>query len=120
MDGIDPAAVADAITDQTVLVSVMAANNEVGTINPIAEIGRLCHERGIVFHTDAAQAVGKVPLTSNPARSICSASLATKFMPPRGSVCCTSGGAIRRSGWCRWSTAAVTSAGCEAERCRCR
>ena len=55
-------AVAGALTDQTVLVSVMAANNEVGTINPIGEIGRLCHERGIVFHTDAAQAVGKVPL----------------------------------------------------------
>jgi cysteine desulfurase len=55
-------AVADALTDRTVLVSIMAANNEVGTINPIAEIGRLCHERGVVFHTDAAQAVGKVPL----------------------------------------------------------
>jgi cysteine desulfurase len=54
--------VADAITDRTVLVSIMAANNEVGTINPIAEIGRLCHDRHIVFHTDAAQAVGKVPI----------------------------------------------------------
>ena len=55
-------AVEAALTERTVLVSVMAANNEVGTINPIAEIGRLCHERGIVFHTDAAQAVGKIPL----------------------------------------------------------
>ena len=55
-------AVAAALTDRTVLVSIMAANNEVGTINPIAEIGRLCHERGVVFHTDAAQAVGKMPL----------------------------------------------------------
>jgi cysteine desulfurase len=55
-------AVAAALTDRTVLVSIMAANNEVGTINPIAEIGRLCHERGVAFHTDAAQAIGKIPL----------------------------------------------------------
>jgi cysteine desulfurase len=55
-------AVAEALNERTVLVSVMAANNEVGTLNPIAEIGRLCHERGILFHTDAAQAIGKVPL----------------------------------------------------------
>jgi cysteine desulfurase len=55
-------AVADALTDRTVLVSVMTANNEVGTINPIAGIGRLCHEWGIIFHTDAAQAVGKIPI----------------------------------------------------------
>ncbi len=56
------AALAEALTEQTVLVSVMAANNEVGTLNPIREIGRLCHDRGILFHTDATQAVGKVPL----------------------------------------------------------
>ena len=56
---------AGALTDRTVLVSVMAANNEVGTINPIGEIGRLCRERGIVFHTDAAQAVGKSRWTSS-------------------------------------------------------
>jgi cysteine desulfurase len=57
-----PQVVADAMTDRTVLVSIMAANNEVGAINPIAEIGRLCHARGVIFHTDAAQAVGKIPL----------------------------------------------------------
>jgi cysteine desulfurase len=62
---VPPEAVADAITPQTVLVSIMAANNEVGTINPLAEIGRLCHDRGIVFHTDAAQAAGKVPIDVN-------------------------------------------------------
>lgn len=55
-------AVDDALTDRTVFVSVTAANNEVGTINPVVEIGRLCRDRGIVFHTDATQAVGKVPL----------------------------------------------------------
>ena len=60
---VHPEAVKRAITDRTVLVSVMAANNEVGTINPIEELGRLCHERGVIFHTDAAQAAGKVPLT---------------------------------------------------------
>ena len=59
---VSAAAVAVALTDRTVLVSIMAANNEVGAINPIAEIGRLCHDRGVVFHTDAAQAVGKIPL----------------------------------------------------------
>jgi cysteine desulfurase len=59
---IAPEAIAAALTDRTVLVSVMAANNEVGTINPVAAIGRLCRERGVVFHTDATQAVGKVPL----------------------------------------------------------
>ncbi|MDL2717003.1 MAG: cysteine desulfurase family protein [Acidobacteriota bacterium] len=56
------AAVAGAITPETVLVSVMAANNEVGTLNPVGEIARVCKERGIVFHTDAVQALGKIPL----------------------------------------------------------
>lgn len=51
-----------ALRDDTALVSVMTANNEVGTVQPIAEIGALCRERGIVFHTDAAQAVGKLPV----------------------------------------------------------
>jgi cysteine desulfurase len=55
-------AVEAALTDRTVLVSVMAANNEVGTINPFAAIGRLCHARDILFHTDATQAVGKLAI----------------------------------------------------------
>ena len=59
---VSAASIEAALTDRTVLVSIMAANNEVGTINPIREIGALCHDRGILFHTDATQAVGKIPL----------------------------------------------------------
>ena len=54
-----------AITEKTVLVSVMAANNEIGVIQPIGEIGAICRERGVFLHTDAAQAVGKIPLDVN-------------------------------------------------------
>ncbi len=51
-----------AITDKTVLVSIMAVNNEIGVIQPLAEIGKICRERGVLFHTDAAQAAGKMPI----------------------------------------------------------
>ena len=54
-----------AITDKTVLVSIMAVNNEIGVIQPIKEIGELCRSRGVFFHTDAAQATGKIPLDVN-------------------------------------------------------
>src|SRR5713101_2628196 len=59
---VTPEQVAAAITDKTILVSIMAANNEVGTLQPIGAIGKLCKERGVLFHTDAAQAAGKVLL----------------------------------------------------------
>ncbi|MCB9557530.1 MAG: cysteine desulfurase [Deltaproteobacteria bacterium] len=59
---VDPAAVAEALTTKTRLVSVMCVNNEVGTINPIDQIGQICRERGVLFHSDIVQAVGKVPV----------------------------------------------------------
>jgi cysteine desulfurase len=52
----------EAVTDKTVVVSIMAVNNEIGVIQPLAEIGKICREKGAFFHTDAAQAVGKIPL----------------------------------------------------------
>jgi cysteine desulfurase len=52
----------DAMTDKTILVSIMAANNEIGTIAPVKEIGRIAHEKGVLFHTDATQAVGKISI----------------------------------------------------------
>ena len=64
---VDLDALAAAITRETALVSIMAVNNEIGVIQPIAEIGALCQERGVTLHTDAAQAVGKVSLDVNAA-----------------------------------------------------
>jgi cysteine desulfurase len=51
-----------AMDDKTILVTIMYANNEIGVIQPVTEIGKLCHERGVIFHTDATQAIGKVPV----------------------------------------------------------
>jgi cysteine desulfurase len=73
-----------ALTEQTILVSVMAANNEVGTLQPIAEIGQICKKHGVLFHTDAAQAAGKIPLNV-PAMGIDLLSLsAHKMYGPKG------------------------------------
>jgi cysteine desulfurase len=57
--------VREALTDKTILVTIMAANNEIGTLQPIKAIGKVCKEKGVLFHTDAVQAVGKVPLDVN-------------------------------------------------------
>jgi cysteine desulfurase len=59
---IDLELLAKNIRPDTILVSIMAANNEIGTLQPIAEIGKICHDRNVLFHTDAAQAIGKIPL----------------------------------------------------------
>src|SRR6266542_1124430 len=56
-----PEAVAEAIEEKTILCSIMLANNEIGTVNPIGEIGRICREKGVLFHCDAVQGFGKIP-----------------------------------------------------------
>lgn len=84
-DGIvRPEDVKNAITDDTCLVTIMAANNEIGTIQSIAEIGRICRERSACFHTDAVQAVGHIPVNvSDMSIDMLSAS-AHKFHGPKG------------------------------------
>lgn len=78
------AELAKMITDQTILISVMFANNEVGTINPIAEIGKLCKEKGVLFHTDAVQAVGKVAIDVNAMEIDLLSMTAHKIYGPKG------------------------------------
>ncbi len=82
---VDPGEVRRALRPDTILVSVMAANNELGTIQPVAEIGALCRERGIIFHTDAVQAFGKLPFTDiHQFQADLVAVCAHKFHGPKG------------------------------------
>ncbi len=81
---VDPGDVKKAITDKTILISVMQASNEMGTIQPIAEIGRIAKEAGIYFHTDAVQAVGHIPVDVNELEVDLLAMSAHKLYGPKG------------------------------------
>jgi cysteine desulfurase len=81
---VDPDDVQKAITDKTILISVMMANNEIGTIEPIAEIGRIARQAGVYLHTDAVQAVGHIPLDVNILKVDLLAMSAHKLYGPKG------------------------------------
>ncbi|TDA64479.1 MAG: cysteine desulfurase NifS [Clostridia bacterium] len=76
--------VAGAIRPETILISVMHVNNEVGTVQPVAEIGRLARERGIIFHTDAVQSLGKLPVNVNEMQADLVAVSSHKIYGPKG------------------------------------
>ena len=80
---VKPAALEDAISDDTALVSVMHANNEIGTVQPIAELAQITHAHGALFHTDAVQSSARYPSTSPSWESTCSRSRPTSSTAPK-------------------------------------
>ena len=81
---VDPDAVLRAITQKTILISIMHANNEIGTIQPIADIGKMAHERGIPLHTDAVQTLGHIPISADDLNIDLLSASAHKFYGPKG------------------------------------
>ncbi len=81
---VDPDDVKKAITDQTILVSVMFANNEIGTVQPLAEIGKITREKGVLLHTDAVQGLGKVPFDAQAMNVDLASITAHKMYGPKG------------------------------------
>jgi cysteine desulfurase len=81
---VDLGKLAATITDKTILVSVMLANNEIGTVQPLAEIGKLCRSRGVLFHSDAVQGVGKVPFDVDSMKVDLASVTAHKIYGPKG------------------------------------
>jgi cysteine desulfurase len=81
---IAPEQVAEAVTDQTSLVSIILANNETGTISPIRDIAEVCHKKGITIHTDATQAIGKIPVDVDDLEVDLMSFTAHKFYGPKG------------------------------------
>jgi cysteine desulfurase len=81
---IDLTELAAALRDDTILVSVMMANNEIGVLQPLSEIGAICHDRGIFFHTDAAQAIGKIPIDVQAMKIDLMSLTAHKIYGPKG------------------------------------
>jgi len=112
---IAPDQVRAALRDETILVTLMLANNEIGTIHPIPEIGAVCRERGVLFHTDAVQGSRRSRSTSRRGPSTSPRSPRTSSTGPRARVLSTCGGATRACGSRPFSTEAATSAGCARE-----